>query len=259
MDYWRTQTTKKPLFENILWSKPDQPAQAGRIGIVGGTKSTFLAVSKAWQTISDLQVQASLVLPADLKPILKNLPGAEFSDTNPSGGLSQKALPNLLALTNNTDGILLVGDAGKNSETSLLYEKFINAVNDSPPIIIARDAIELVSGSFNRLVNLPNAVLVMSFSQTQKLFRSVFYPTMLLFSMSIPKLVEAMHKFTITYPLTIVLFHQNQLFIAHNGQVVSTDFDKMGDIWQGILPAKIACWCSWNPQKPLEATACAVI
>ncbi|MDO4870756.1 MAG: hypothetical protein Q3996_01540 [Candidatus Saccharibacteria bacterium] len=259
MDYWRKQDPKQPIFESILWSKPDQINQTGQIGLVGGTKSTFLAVSQAWQAITNLKVQTSSVLPAELKPILKNLPNTVFADTNPSGGLSQKALPELLSLQNTTDGLLLVGDAGKNSETSLLYENFIRQVSNDKPIIITRDAIELVSNAATHIVNQDNIVLIMSFSQTQKLFRSVFYPTMLLFSMPIVKIIEALHKFTITYRLTIVLFHQNQLFIAHEGQVISTEFTKMTDIWQGILQAKIACWCVWNPQKLLEAAACATI
>lgn len=259
MDYWQKQDPKQALFEKILWSKPDQAAQAGRLGLIGGTKSTFLAVSQAWQASANLKVEVSSVLPAELKPILKTLPNAVFADTNPSGGLSQKALPDLLTLQAATDGLLLVGDAGKNSETSLLYENLVRRANTDKPIIITRDAIELVSGAFNHIVNQSNLVLIMSLSQTQKLFRSVFYPTMLLFSMPTAKLVEALHKFTVTYQPTVVMFHQNQLFIARNGQIVTTDFTKMSDIWQGVLQAKIACWCIWNPQKPLEACACAVI
>ncbi len=258
-DYWQVQDSKKPLFENILWSKPEQKAQAGQIGLVGGTKSSFLAVAKAHETITSLGAESSLLLPEDLKPILKTLPNVVFSTTNPSGGLAQKALPDLLTLQSSTDATLLIGDAGKNSETNLLYEIFALKASHDRPIIIARDAIELVSGSFHHIVNQPNFTLIMSFAQYQKLLRSVYYPVMLLHSMTTLKLVEALHKFTITYPLTLILFHQNQVFIANGGQVLSGDFNNPSEIWQGIIQAKITCWQSWNPQKPLEAAACAII
>lgn len=260
MDYWRTQDPKKPLFDNLLWSKPEQKSLAGRVGLVGGSKGVFLAVAKAHQTITELGPEISLVLPADLKPILKTTPNVVFSTTNPSGGLSGQALSDLLTLQNSTDSLLLIGDAGKNSETNLLYENFALKIADqTKPVVIARDAVELVSGSFHHIVSQPNFTLIMSFAQVQKLFRSVYYPVMLLHSMTTLKLVEALHKFTITYQPTLVIFHQNQVFIAKDGQVITSPFERANEIWQGIIQAKITCWQTWNPQKPLEATACAVL
>ena len=252
MDYWRTQDPKKPLFENLLWSKPEQKSLAGRVGLVGGSKGVFVAVAKAHQTITELGPETSLVLPADLKPLLKTIPNVVFSTTNPSGGLANQALNDLLTLQSSTDSLLLIGDAGKNSETSLLYDQ-------TKPVVVARDAIELISGAFHHVVNQPNFTLIMSFTQAQKLFRSVYYPVMLLHSMTTLRLIEALHKFTITYRPTLVLFHQNQVFIARDGQVISSQFERASEIWQGTTQAKIVCWQTWNPQKPLEATACAVL
>ena len=259
MNYWQKQDSNKPLFEAIFWSKPEQRSQLGRLGIIGGTKTSFLAVAKAHQTVNELGPEPTLVLPEDLKPILKSLPNTVFAVTNPSGGLSQKALADFLALQAATDGLLLVGDAGKNSETNLLYENFALQLASSKPVVITRDAIELVSNSFHHLVNQPNLTFIMSFAQAQKLFRGVYYPVMLLHSMPLVKLIEALHKFTITYPPVIVLFHQNQLLIAQAGRVISVNFDQSAKIWQGILQAKIACWQIWNPQKLLEATVCALV
>jgi len=260
MEYWRIQDPKKPLFENLLWSKPEQKSLAGRVGLVGGSKGVFLAVAKAHQAITELGPETSLVLPADLKPLLKTIPNVVFSTTNPSGGLASQALSDLLTLQNSTDSLLLIGDAGKNSETNLLYENLALKISDqTKPVIVARDAIELISGAFHHVVNQPNFTLIMSFAQAQKLFRSVYYPVMLLHSMTTLRFVEALHKFTITYQPTLVIFHQNQVFIARDGQVISGQFERASEIWQGIIQAKIACWQTWNPQKPLEATTCAIL
>ena len=49
-DYWRKQNPAKPLFPDIEWAKPEQRAQRGRLGIVGGNKLGFAGVAEAYQT-----------------------------------------------------------------------------------------------------------------------------------------------------------------------------------------------------------------
>lgn len=73
--------------------------------------------------------------------------------------------------------------------------------------------------------------------------------------MQLLQLVEALHKFTITYPITIVTFHQSQLIVAHRGEVLSQEFDQPMAIWRGITATKAATYLLWNPTKPLEAIA----
>ena len=72
-------------------------------------------------------------------------------------------------------------------------------------------------------------------------------------------LVEAMHKFTITYPVTIAVLHRESFIIAHDGEVVTTPWDNPMLIWRGNVAAKAATYWLWTPSKPLEATATAII
>ena len=46
-DYWRKQEESRPLFPDIEWAKPEQRAQRGRLGIVGGNKLGFAGVAEA--------------------------------------------------------------------------------------------------------------------------------------------------------------------------------------------------------------------
>lgn len=73
--------------------------------------------------------------------------------------------------------------------------------------------------------------------------------------MQLMQLVDALHKFTITYPVTIVTFHQNQLIVAHGGEVVTQEFDEPMAIWRGLTATKAACYLLWTPVKPLRAVA----
>ncbi len=256
LDYWRQQD-KKALFENLMWSKPGSITASSTIGLIGGSKTSFLALSKAYQTLQNQKINIKLVVPDSLKPTLTQISQTEFVTSNQSGSIGKNAHKIMLKLAQDSDACLLIGDAGKNSQTQAEYELFAKDFPQDKQLIIARDAIDLVLEIINQLISQSNLTLIVSFSQLQAIFRKLYYPILLTHSIQVSKLVEALHKFSLTYPSTIVLLWQNQLFIAQNGQIVSTTNFKQTDIWQGILPANLAAWISWFPSKKLEAISCA--
>ena len=109
------------------------------------------------------------------------------------------------------------------------------------------------------LLDNPQLALVASFAQLQKIFRSVYYPKILTFSMQLSQLMDNLHKFTVTYPVTIMTFHADQLIIAHDGRVVSQSWDNPMAIWRGSVATKAATYLLWTPSKPLEAIATSLI
>ena len=253
--YWKKQTPTEPLFPDIEWSKPEQRSQAGRLGIVGGNKLGFAGVAEAYGIAKQAGVgDARVLLPDVLRSTIpKTITDTLFAPTNPSGSLSREAIGEVNAMSQWAESILLVGDAGRSSETAILYEEFISHYQG--PLVVTRDAIDLVKNSAQLLVERPNTVLVASFAQLQKLFQSVYYPKVLTFSMQLTNLVEALHKFTITYPVTIVVLHKETILIAHEGGVVTTPWGNPMAIWRGSVAATAACYWLWNPTKPLEAIA----
>lgn len=263
LSYWKQQTSGEPLFPNTLWSKPENKINAGKLGLVGGNALSFLAVANAYQSAINCGIgEVKLILPNQLKKQLGSLPNAEFAATNQSGALSKEAEPLLKALENESDGILLIGDASRNNETQLLYENFVRQSTANPsskPFIIARDAVDLLMGVMNEITTRENIVLILSFNQLQKIFQSLYFPIVLVHSIQTIKLVEALHKFTISNAATLVVFHNDNLIAASGGEVFSTSFNKATEIWQGKTPAQIACWMIWSHLKPLEAVACALL
>ena len=257
--YWQKQDLAKPLFPDIEWNKPEQLTHKGKLGIIGGNKLGFSAVGEAYSIALDAGVgQVRVLLPDVLrKTIPPVITDAHFAATNPSGGLARDAAPDMHALGQWASGILLIGDAGKNSETAILYDDFIK--DYSGQLTITRDAFDLFKQTLDVVVDRENTLLVVSFSQLQTLFKNVYYPKILTFSMQLQQLVEALHKFTITYPVTITTFHQNQLIIAHNGQVTTTPWENLMAIWKGSVATRAACYWLWTPQKPLEATTASLL
>ncbi len=257
--YWKKQTPESPLFPDIEWSKPEQRSFAGKLAIIGGNKLGFAGVAEAYSVATAAGVgQIKVLLPNVLK---KTMPAAitdaMYAPTNPSGSLSNDAAPELGAIAAWAEGILLIGDAGRSSETAILYEQFVQEYHG--PLTITRDAVDLVKNSAQLLVDRPKTLLIVSFAQLQKLFQSVYYPKVLTFSMQLTNLVEALHKFTITYPVTIAVLHKDTFIVAHDGAVVTTPWENPMMIWRGNTAAKAATYWLWSPSKPLEATVTAII
>lgn len=256
--YWRTQAPGKPLFPDIEWSKPEQYSQKGRLGIIGGNKLGFAGVAESFTAAFEAGAgECRVVLPNDLRATIpKTMTDVIFAPGNPSGSLSRQALPDLLALGQWSNVLLFAGDAGRNSETAILYEDTLRECDR--PAVVTRDAIDLIKASSEFIVNRPNTVLVASFAQVQKLFQAVYYPKMLAFSMQLLQLVEAVHKFTITYPVTLVVLHKDTLVVAHNGQVTTTAWSNPMAIWRGMTAARAATYLMWSPKHPLESITASV-
>lgn len=252
--YWRKQSSTKPLFPEIEWNKPEQRSYAGKLAVIGGNKLGFVAIRDAYEVATELGAgQVRAVLPDALKrTIPPSVTDAIFVPSNPSGGFSREALPEFQAACAWADLCLLIGDAGRNSETAMSFEALLES--DSR-VVITRDAVDLLMPAMGRFVDRENTTLVISFAQLQKIFQSVYYPKIISFSMQLLQVVETLHKFTITYPVTIVTFHQNQLILARDGQVITQEFDQPMAIWRGITATRAATYLLWNPTKPLEAIA----
>lgn len=258
-DYWRKQEPNTPLFPDVEWSKPEQKAHAGRLGIIGGNKLGFAGVAEAYSVAYSAGVgQVKVLLPDSLQ---KMIPAAwtdvVTAPSTVSGGLAKDALPDVMALASWATMLLLIGDAGRNSETAITYEDLLR--NSTLPITITRDAIDLVKNAPEMLVNRPNTLLVLSFAQLQKLFQAVYYPKVLTFSMQLLQLVEAVHKFTITYPITLAVLHKDTLIVAHGGQVTTTPWESPMLIWRGTTATRAATYWAWNQGQPLEAVTTSLL
>ncbi|MFZ2836221.1 hypothetical protein D3C85_83690 [compost metagenome] len=257
--YWKKQTNNKPLFPDIEWSKPEQRSQAGRLGIIGGNKLGFAGVAEAYTVALKSGVGEVRVLLPDVlkKTIPTTITDTLYGATNPSGSLAKDARPELEALAQWSTGVLMIGDAGRNSETAIAYENFLKDYNG--PLTITRDAVDLIKNSSQTIVDRPDTLLVVSFAQLQKLFQNVYYPKILTFSMQLTNLVDALHKFTITYPIAIQVLHKDTIIIASAGQVVTSEWDNPMAIWRGNTAARAASYWLWHPAKPLEAVSASLV
>lgn len=255
-DYWLKQDPSSPLYPDIEWQKPEQRSLAGKLLIIGGNAHGFAAVAQAYQDAQAAGIgECRAVLPDVLKKTIGPLAiDCTFVPTNHSGGITKDSLSTLKAAAAWADGLLFIGDAGRNSETAIVYEQLLAAFPDKLTII-TRDALDLIKTLWPSLLQRPQTVLIATFAQLQKIFQSVYYPRTMLFSMQLTNVVEALHKFTITYPGTLLVFHQNQLIAASAGQVTSTPWEEPMLIWRGSVAAKAVVYAIHHKQLLKAITA----
>ena len=119
-DYWHKQLPDKPLYPDLLWSRPEQAAQAGKLLVIGGNAFGFSAPAEAFQAALDAGVgTCRVILPDRLqKTVGRILEAGEYAPSTPSGSFAKKSLATLIDYSQWADATLLAGDFGRNSETA---------------------------------------------------------------------------------------------------------------------------------------------
>ena len=253
--YWHKQTTDKPLFPDLLWSRPENKTQAGKIGIIGGNVHGFATTAEAYtQSLNAGIGSTRVLLPDSLKSSVGRVfEAGEYAPSNPSGSFSQNALSEFLDIALWSDGILLAGDFGHNSETAIVLEAFTTKF--SGQITLTEDALNYFLSHPQKLLSRAQTLLIPNMSQLQKLAVGARYPQAFTSSMDLLKLITMLHDFSKTYKPYIMVKHSETVVIAIDGQISTTK--------SYYLTAQIAAYASvfWlqNPSQPFEALTSSII
>lgn len=256
-NYWYKQTNE-PLFPELLWSRPENKRQAGKLLIIGGNAHGFAAPAAAFAAAIQAGTGSSRVLlPHSLqKTVGKLFPEAAFAlDTPVSGGFARGALGEFMEASAWADGVLIAGDIGRNSETNILLESFLEAY--SGQVTLTKDAADFVVQSPIAVLTRPATLLVVSMGQLRRLGSSVRFPRAFTSELGLIPLIERLHEFTTRYPFTLIVRHQGNMVVASGGQVSTTSRD-LAAIWRVGIAATAATWWLWYPSKTLESLTTAI-
>ena len=251
-DYWHRQGGA-PLFPDVDTMRPEQRRFAGKILLIGGNKGMFFTVANAMGVVDKLGIgECRVVMPDSLKNMVPVTPEIYFAESETSGAFGRKSLQELTRQVEWADAVVLVGDLGKNGETSVAMAELLNKIEK--PVYLMRDAIDAVmADAMNWSMREEKTVLLASLPQIQKLLRAVYYPKVITLSMTTNQLVETLHKFTLSYGMTITTFHNDQIIVAENGEIVSMDIKTTNytpiTLFDGKLLVKIAALGVWNSEK----------
>lgn len=256
--YWYKQILKQPLFPDLLWSRPENRQTAGKLLIIGGNLHGFAAPAEAYSEALKAGVGvARVLLPDSLKNTVgRTFEAGEFAPSTPSGSFSQKALSELLELSYWADGALIAGDLGRNSETAILLEKFIEKYHGQ--LTITKDAADYFIQTPQPLLERPDTTLVISLAQLQKLGTHAKFTKPFTFDMDLIRLVETLHDFTEQHSLSIIVKHLKNIVVASEGKVSSTSLAEDQELWRIKASAHAAVWSLQNPSQTFKSITTAI-
>lgn len=258
LSYWQKQ--EKPLFEDLIWNIPEQ--KTGRISLIGGNSQSFHTIVRLSESLSQTFPLRAVVttLPDSLRISLPPIENLNFAPSTESGSFAKS--PALASAIIDADFTIIAGDLSKNSATAIAFSEALSPL-ENPHLLLTRDTIDLLAPSIAPLLNNRNLFLVASLVQLQKVFRSIYYPKMIMLSQPLVAIVETLHKFTLSYPATILTFHEENIIVAKDGNIITTNISKTPytpiSLWSGELAGKVAALNLYNPTKPLETTAAALL
>jgi NAD(P)H-hydrate repair Nnr-like enzyme with NAD(P)H-hydrate dehydratase domain len=258
-DYWQKQTKQKPLFEDLLWSRPEQAAHAGKLLIVGGNAHGFAAPAEAYGEADKAGIGVSRVLLPDSlqKTVGRILTNGEYAPSTPSGSFARSALASLLDMSNWADATLLAGDFGRNSETAILLEQFMSKYDGQ--VILTKDSADYFIPAPAALLNRPQTLLVVSFAQLQKMATSARFERAFTFDMDFLRLIDMLHDFSLRYKAALIVKHSDSILVAYEGQVSSTKLSNNVSVWRVKTAAYASVWQLQNPTKVFASLTTSIL
>jgi hypothetical protein len=257
--YWQKQTIDKPLYPNLLWSRPEAKQSRGKLLVVGGSSQGFSMPVQAYAEAYKAGAGSiRVVLPdATKKYISKTLPEVEYAPNNKSGGFSREALASFLEYADWSDGTLMIGEMANSSETAILCEGFFYEFKGQ--LTIANDVADRSLEVAAMISSRPKTILVLTSKQLQKMATMLKSPVAFTSSMTLVKLVESMHIFSANMEAVILTRHAGYYIVASKGSVGSIEAKTPSETsWVSTLAVHAAVWSIQNPSQLFEAVNCAV-
>lgn len=256
-EYWHKQKVGKPLYPSVAWNKPEQKSLSGKLLIIGGNLHSINAPNIAYiQALKAGIGECRVAMPLSTRKFFgsKIPPNIEFLASTPSGSFSAKAYDDIMQLANWTDGILFSGDVGKNSETSILLEE-LSKLNITKTYV--NDCVDPFIHNPKYILNDINSLLVLSFSQLQKLSQNIKSTHAFTSTLEIAQLAEKLHLFTAPNSAGLITERRQDIYFAVSGKVVTTKFENT-ETWPLAIATEASVWWLQNPTQKYEAISTAV-
>lgn len=244
----KKQDPKEPLFPDLLWSRPENKRSAGKLLIIGGQDGDFMNVSSCYAFAKEAGAGTiKLLMPDSLREIAGAIEGVEFAPSTKTGSFAKTALAQFFDLLEWADRVLLAGDLGKNSETTIILDGLL--LRGSRPITVSENALDSIGISLAQLVNKPFN-LVVGRKTFQKIGTATGSHTPITSLANYNQMAEIIQNISSKTKASYVISDDEHNWCAYQGDAVSTQ-TKPIDI--NALSAYNAVWLMQNPTKILEA------
>jgi len=257
-EYWHRQDNNSPLYEEIVWAKPENKRHRKRLVIVGGNTHAFMQVAASYDRSIEAGIgDCRVVLPDKLEKVIgKSIENVVYLPSDSSGGISKDAITAMHQYSEWGDGILFPGELGHGSETTRFAEQFINETK--LPLVLSGDSIEVFFSHPKTIFDTENAVLMLSINQLQKMAPELGLATPVTHKIGLVKLVELLQEITENRETMLVTNHESNIIVAMYGEVSTTPRTFSND-WQLSVAPKAAVYLLQHPEKPFQAVTTSVL
>jgi hypothetical protein len=257
--YWQKQTREKPLYKDLLWSRPETRLHAGKLLIIGGNGYEFKAPANAYGDALEAGIGiAKVLLPNSMQKLMKDVfPEAEFAPSTPSGSFARSSLAQMLDMAEWADGVLLAGNLGRNSETAIVLEDFLRKFTGK--LTITHDAVDFFLTAPQVMLERIDTTIVASFDQLQKLATHSGHTAAFTSSMDLLRFAETFHDFSRHHPCNLIVKFGPQILVAQNGQVSSTTVEDDKKVWRVETAATATVWWLQHPGQPYKALTTSLV
>ena len=258
MDYLRKYDDNP--YSDLLWNVPER--HLGTVNVIGGNSSNFRTPVKVAESMAHSYPvkTVNLVFPDSLRAKLPPLDNVIYLSSTDSGSLS--SADELSQIMNSADYNLIIGDLSRNSITEAAISGA--CLSSDAPVIINRDAVDLIAPSASPALFMNEKLTFLAtIPQLQKIFHALYYPKVLMASQSLLQVADAIHKFTLSYPVQIITLHNSEIIIAKNGNIHLVPLDKTKftplSFWFGEAANCILIVNLFNPNNFEQATVAALM
>jgi hypothetical protein len=257
-DYWFKQTLEDQLFPDLMWSKPEHKSQAGKLLIIGGSSNGFAhTVSSYTESLKAGAGSIRVLIPDSTKKLIGHVSeDIVFGASTKCGGFAGSSLGQLVEQSEWSDAILISGELGNNSETTILFEKFLTNYKDS--LVISEDAFDFSSNFFSLLTNNHQVIFVLDFSKLQKLSSFVGVDKPITSSINFVNLIEILHTMSEQLKAHLIIEYNDFIIVASQGYISTTD-KKSSSPLSIKIAANSAVWYMQNKTKIFESLTCAAV
>ncbi len=244
---WQKQESEA-LYPELQWSRPVNRLHAGTMLLVGGNSHGFAKVSHAMQSVQAAGIgQIKTVMPDSLAKLIPADSHTLFAPSTTVGSFSKEAVQDIKGYSSWLSSLWLVGDFGKNSETSMLL---VEVASSNLRLIMSDDAIDYFLQQPQLIIDRPDTLLLLTVQQLQKL--AAKSGVAITTSMGLVRLVERIMEWTCNIQADIVLL-DDPLILASRGDVVTAAMPQNPPL------AALAVWWTQFPGRPIPALSSAIV
>lgn len=255
MSNWQKQLDE-PLFEDILWSRPQRKSQAGKLLIVGGNKFEFARVQESHKLALSAGIgEIKVILPKPLQKLIGLQEDIFYLPATEGGSFSDEGYSELLGFADWADGVLIAGEVSRNSETVLMLRRF--AMSWSGKLGLTHDALDQLAND-RVFAERDSTLLVGGLGQFQRLASTYGSDAAIKFSDNLDQLVASISSATTLTNHAWITAHDSWISACFQEQTISTKTGSPPENWR--TPVATASMVHWiqNPTKQLPAAATAI-